>query len=274
MHTVKLLDIFRDDAQEVIALVYSKKCKTRKSPCLAEKRWARKHGNLRVWRGGTKLTVAGSNFADESNPLMNITQMPIVVNNSDGTKTFDQVNYPLTPCTVRTDSKMACTTPKLELPPKDDFGSFTAEYRFGFIFEGFEEMEEMEESTNDTRTSISVEVNIVELPPIAEHHWSPYDVTWGVFQEEVRVHVGGLESSIVNRFSDSVQFFPPDKELLNQETGCGGSSKSFAVEVQGGNTIRRAGCLQYASATGDGSHLGITFPFVVPCALAFLLIRC
>ncbi|ELT97646.1 hypothetical protein CAPTEDRAFT_208964 [Capitella teleta] len=50
MHTVKLLDIFRDDAQEVIAPVYSKKCKTRKSPCLAEKRWARKHGNLRVWR--------------------------------------------------------------------------------------------------------------------------------------------------------------------------------------------------------------------------------
>ncbi|ELU16673.1 hypothetical protein CAPTEDRAFT_194346, partial [Capitella teleta] len=50
MHTVKLFDIFRDDAQEVIAPVYSKKCKTRKSPCLAEKRWARKHGNLRVWR--------------------------------------------------------------------------------------------------------------------------------------------------------------------------------------------------------------------------------
>ncbi|ELT98689.1 hypothetical protein CAPTEDRAFT_186246 [Capitella teleta] len=50
MHKIKLFDIFRDDAQEVIAPVYSKKCKTRKSPCLAEKRWARKHGNLRVWR--------------------------------------------------------------------------------------------------------------------------------------------------------------------------------------------------------------------------------
>ncbi|ELU05468.1 hypothetical protein CAPTEDRAFT_202714 [Capitella teleta] len=45
-----LPQINRDDAQEVIAPVYSKKCKTRKSPCLAEKRWARKHGNLRVWR--------------------------------------------------------------------------------------------------------------------------------------------------------------------------------------------------------------------------------
>ncbi|ELU14283.1 hypothetical protein CAPTEDRAFT_200933 [Capitella teleta] len=60
MHTVKLFDIFRDDAQEVIAPVYSKKCKTRKSPCLAEKRWARKHGNLRVWR---------SRFATDQEPV-------------------------------------------------------------------------------------------------------------------------------------------------------------------------------------------------------------
>ncbi|ELT95748.1 hypothetical protein CAPTEDRAFT_214551 [Capitella teleta] len=45
-----LPQINRDDAQEVIAPVYSKKCKTRKSPCLAKKRWARKHGNLRVLR--------------------------------------------------------------------------------------------------------------------------------------------------------------------------------------------------------------------------------
>ncbi|ELT88807.1 hypothetical protein CAPTEDRAFT_184984 [Capitella teleta] len=62
MHTVKLFDIFRDDAQEVIAPVYSKKCKTRKSPCLAEKRWAPKHGNLCVWRADLNISNVKHKF--------------------------------------------------------------------------------------------------------------------------------------------------------------------------------------------------------------------
>ncbi|ELU01216.1 hypothetical protein CAPTEDRAFT_205794 [Capitella teleta] len=59
MHTVKLFDIFRDDAQEVIAPVYSKKCKTRKSPCLAEKR------RLEAGRSPCNKTQQLSSFESE-----------------------------------------------------------------------------------------------------------------------------------------------------------------------------------------------------------------
>ncbi|ELU08593.1 hypothetical protein CAPTEDRAFT_191109 [Capitella teleta] len=46
--------------------------------------------------GGTTLSVEGTNFTTESQPQMNITQLPITVNSSDGSKTFDKIEYPQT----------------------------------------------------------------------------------------------------------------------------------------------------------------------------------
>ncbi|ELU04248.1 hypothetical protein CAPTEDRAFT_186887 [Capitella teleta] len=174
--------------------------------------------------GGTKLTVVGSNFEAESNPHMNLTQMAI--NTPDGTKTFDEVNYPPTPCSVLKQSEMTCKTPKLQLPSSKEFGSFKAEYRFGFIFDGFEEPHDVE--INST-SEIIVEITI----------------SWGHFQHEVVVRVGGIRSNITERFVNRLLFLPPDEAQLDPESGCKTSKESHSVEVAAGNTNRHVGCLTY-----------------------------
>lgn len=74
---------------------------------------------------------------------------------------------------------MSCETPKLELPSKEDFGTFTAKYRFGFTFEGHEKYEELGRNRNDTDegNAFSVEIEVVELPVVKEQHWPKYDPT-------------------------------------------------------------------------------------------------
>ena len=49
-----------------------------------------------IHRGGTLLTVTGSNMKSVATPEMNITQLEITTNTSQSLETFLQVNYPLT----------------------------------------------------------------------------------------------------------------------------------------------------------------------------------
>ncbi|ELU04381.1 hypothetical protein CAPTEDRAFT_199879 [Capitella teleta] len=197
--------------------------------------------------GGTKITVVGENFFADSNPKMNLTQKAIEVNSPDGLNIFDEVNYPLTPCAVQNGTEMECRTPELQLPSVDDFSSFEVEYRFGFLFEGLEESQQLNEKWNTT-TAISVEIAIIQLPEIAKHTWPPYDITWGHFQHETLVHVGGIEAEITRRYHNLIQFLPPDEDgfLVSGESGC--SPESYSVEVLAGNTRQLVGCLSFVAS--------------------------
>lgn len=50
---------------------------------------------VHIFSGGTEITVHGKNFVFEGTQYMNLTQMQINVNTSDGPKTFDAHNYDL-----------------------------------------------------------------------------------------------------------------------------------------------------------------------------------
>ncbi|ELT89888.1 hypothetical protein CAPTEDRAFT_200580 [Capitella teleta] len=128
--------------------------------------------------GGTEVTVTGENFAAYKSPNMNLSQTEISVNTSNGFEIFDVVNYVLTPCSVHNDSEMNCKTPKQSHPAMNELRSFKARYRFGFIFQSFEEEQDHGQGfRRNTSTAISVEMAIVKLPQIPVQHWSAYDVT-------------------------------------------------------------------------------------------------
>eukprot|EP00914_Ancora_sagittata_P031359 GHVO01063385.1.p1 GENE.GHVO01063385.1~~GHVO01063385.1.p1 ORF type:complete len:242 (+),score=16.47 GHVO01063385.1:73-798(+) len=227
------------------------------------------------------MTVVGMNFIAAGSPHMNVTQLEITTNTSNGVNTFPQVNYPpkvserlsrlrlmttlhdFQPCSTHNETGMSCETPALSLPSKEEFGSFTAKFRFGFLFEGHEEYEELDGNANDTdeANSFSVEIEIVELPSVEEQHWPPYDpakrevlnlevsktipvvmeshelslfscnqITWGAFQNQAVVNIGGVECSIVRRFNNLLQFYPPDKHRLST-SGCNNSPDAHSVNV-------------------------------------------
>ncbi|ELU14357.1 hypothetical protein CAPTEDRAFT_211385 [Capitella teleta] len=225
--------------------------------------------------GGTELTVVGSNFEAESNPQMNLTQKAI--NTLDGTKTFDEVKYPPTPCSVLKQSEMTCKTPELQLPSSEEFGSFKAEYRFGFIFDGFEDRQDFE---GNITSEITVEIAVVELHSISEHHWPPYDATrrqplhieisWGHFQHEAVVRVGGIRSNITERFVNRLLFLPPDEAQLKPESGCKTSKEAHSVEVAAGNTNRHVGCLTYDP--DDDTPLRMILVFAVCGVVAVVVV--
>ena len=79
------------------------------------------------------------------------------------------------PCTVRSDEEMACTTPELILPSVEEYGNFTAEYRFGFILDGVEEYREISKEKHN----ISIVVEVVHLSTVEVHNWPPYDSSSG-----------------------------------------------------------------------------------------------
>ncbi|ELU09084.1 hypothetical protein CAPTEDRAFT_200088 [Capitella teleta] len=225
--------------------------------------------------GGTELTVVGSNFEAESNPQMNLTQKAI--STLDGTKTFDEVKYPPTPCSVLKQSEMTCKTPELQLPSSKEFGSFKAEYRFGFIFDGFQEAHDVE---GNITSEITVEITVVELHSISEHHWPPYDATkrqplnieisWGHFQHEAVVRVGGIRSNITERLVNRLLFLPPDEAQLDPKSGCKTSNEAHSVEVAAGNTNQRVGCLTYDP--DDDTPLRMILVFAVCGVVAVVVV--
>ena len=72
---------------------------------------------------------------------------------------------------------MKCKTPALELPSSEHFKSFTAEYEFGFIFKGIEQsqIELPVDATHNETKVFTVEIKVVDLPPVREQHWHDYD---------------------------------------------------------------------------------------------------
>eukprot|EP00914_Ancora_sagittata_P015340 GHVO01030257.1.p1 GENE.GHVO01030257.1~~GHVO01030257.1.p1 ORF type:complete len:260 (-),score=12.83 GHVO01030257.1:303-1082(-) len=171
------------------------------------------------------------------------------------------------PCLAHNGTGMSCVTPALQLPSKEDFGPISANYRFGFTFVGYEEYEEYEEierDTNDT-SSFSIEIKIMELPTVEEQHWLNYDATkgetldfkvrkaiifcrhgntksfcflslsyqieWGAFQDQAQVNVGGVECSIVERFDNLIQFYPPDENRV-LTSGCHALADSYSIDVR------------------------------------------
>jgi hypothetical protein len=149
-----------------------------------------------------------------------------------------------------------CKTPKLHLPSEEDFGNFTANFTIGFIFDDYDEYEELDEE----RHNISVKMTFVELPSIDRHSWPAYDsskgdaltlevlhhsahvsvikygchfqISWGAFQNQAVVLVGGVPANIAQRFDNSLLFTPPDNNDVNMEKGCHESTDSFSVEVR------------------------------------------
>ena len=57
----------------------------------------------------------------------------------------------------------------------EEFGNFSAVYRFGFILDGVEEYKEISQEEHN----ISIVVNVVRLPTIQQHSWPPYDSSSG-----------------------------------------------------------------------------------------------
>ena len=98
---------------------------------------------------------------------------------------------------------MKCKTPALELPSSEDFKSFTAEYQFGFIFEGIEQSQiqlPVDATQNETNV-FTVEIKVVDLPPVREQHWHDYDsVKNEVLDLEVFIHTIFINSSIFCSF--------------------------------------------------------------------------
>ena len=71
---------------------------------------------------------------------------------------------------MNSDTELGCMTPELNLPPKEDFGNFTVEFKLGFEFDAFDEYKELDEE----RHNISVKITVFELPAIERHSWPPY----------------------------------------------------------------------------------------------------
>ena len=76
---------------------------------------------------------------------------------------------------MRSDVEMACATPKLHLPSVEEFGNYTAEYRFGFLLDGVEEFKEITEEKHN----ISIVVKVIRLSTVEVHTWPPYDPSKG-----------------------------------------------------------------------------------------------
>ncbi|ELU03568.1 hypothetical protein CAPTEDRAFT_185631 [Capitella teleta] len=85
------------------------------------------------------------------------------IDSPGGLNIFDEVNYPLTPCTVPNRIDMECRTPELQLPSVEEFGFFEADYRFGFQLERFEESKDSIEDMNPANDSL-VDISIIQLP--------------------------------------------------------------------------------------------------------------
>jgi hypothetical protein len=79
------------------------------------------------------------------------------------------------PCNGKSDTRVDCKTPKLHLPPKEDFGNFTANFTIGFIFDDYDEYKELDEE----RHNISLRMTFVELSSIEMHTWPKYDSSKG-----------------------------------------------------------------------------------------------
>ncbi|ELT88453.1 hypothetical protein CAPTEDRAFT_188615, partial [Capitella teleta] len=233
-------------------------------------------------QGGTTMTVIGSNLDTVANSRLNITQLSITVNSTDGTKTFDQVDYPLTPCIVQTRSLLACKTPALKLPSTEEFGNFSAEFVFGFEFDGYDEYSELREERHNISAA---EFTVIKLPDVHEHHWPPYDssanepltlqISWGDFQGETDVIVGGVKSDIAKRYTSSISFLPPEEHHIkkNQKSDCHASPDAHTVHVQAGNVKGIAGCLKYVpSKSTTVIIIGVTA--AVFCLLLVLIVAC
>ncbi|ELT94864.1 hypothetical protein CAPTEDRAFT_205366 [Capitella teleta] len=104
----------------------------------------------------------------------------------------------------------------------------------------------------------------------------PLTVTWGKFQHEAQVRVGGIRSNISERFHNRILFFAPEEAQLDQEFGCQESSNAYSVDVQAGNTDRHAGCLSYVGSEGAPLTmiLGISAGAVTALIMASLIACC
>ena len=152
---------------------------------------------------------------------------------------------------------MKCITPRLTLPSDDEFGNITAAFRIGFALDGVEEYRELDEEKH----SISTQVTILHPLLVKQQEWSDYDeseqeplalevkmgiilltmleklisfqISWGVFQHEVKVTVSGVLSEIRKRYDNLIMFVPPNEEeaRLSQKAFCHSGPSYYKVEV-------------------------------------------
>ena len=55
-------------------------------------------------------------------------------------------------------------------------------------------------------------------------------MSWGAFQHEALVLVGGVASIIAERYDNSLLFTPPDDDVI-EEKGCHDDVDAYVVEV-------------------------------------------
>uniref|UniRef100_X2A1J6 IPT/TIG domain-containing protein n=1 Tax=Capitella teleta TaxID=283909 RepID=X2A1J6_CAPTE len=98
----------------------------------------------------------------------------------------------------------------------------------------------------------------------------PPTISWGHFQHEAVVRVGGMRSNITERLVNRLLFLPPDEAQLDPESGCKNSKESHLVEVAAGNTNRHVGCLTYDP--DDDTPLRMILVFAVYCVVAVVVV--